>query len=401
MTIVPLEGADENALIEAVDRFRLEASARPPQAPLASHGPEQPSPVGDPPLRAAIVAASCEEAASKAEFLERNLARCSDSLPVLKAGAVAARHDAISSVGLLFPGQGSLPAAQLGALGEYVPEALALHREVGLPPPPLPRELTQLAIVASSLAALCALEDFGLAADFGLGHSLGELVALHWAGAYDRATLLEMARVRGRTMTRDAVPGGAMAAVLADGDKLSGLLVGEEATIACFNTPRRHVVSGSRGAVEAICRRAREQRIPAQRLEVTGAFHSPLMTPAVNTFAKGIAGLEIRAARCPVVSTVTGGRLEPDEEIRDLLVRQIESPVRFRQAMEVAAGADLLVEAGPGNVLSKLARELTETPVVSVRSDAEEGDFLHGIAALWACGVIERSAVGGLGSRRS
>jgi enediyne polyketide synthase len=400
MAIAPLVGEDENALIESLGRFRREASAWPPQRPLGSPNANESSPDNDLPLRAAIVAASYEEAASKAELLEGHLVRSPGSLPVLKPGMVAASRDAVSSVGLLFPGQGSPAATQLGALGEHVPTASALHREVGLPPPPLPPELTQLAIVASSLAVLCTLEDFNLTADFAIGHSLGELVALHWAGAYDRATLLKMTRMRGTAMTRDAMPGGAMAAILASEDRLSDLLSGGEATIACFNGPRQHVVSGTREAIEAICGRARDLRIPARRLEVTGAFHSPLMTPAMNAFARGVAALEIDSVRRPVVSTVTGGWLESSEDIRDLLVRQIESPVRFQQAIEIATGADLLIEAGPGNVLSGLARELTDTPVVSLRADGDEADYLRGVAALWACGVIG-SPWDGLRSRRS
>jgi enediyne polyketide synthase len=315
---------------------------------------------------------------------------------------VAARRDAISSIGLLFPGQGSPAKAQLGALGKLVPSALALHRGIGLPQSALPEELNQMAIVASSLAALRALELLGVEAGFCIGHSLGELVALHWAGAYDRDTLVKMTRVRGRVMTRDAAPHGAMAAVLVDIDELPDLLADEEVAIACFNTPRQHVVSGKQEAIEAICRRARGRRIPARRLKVTGAFHSPLMAPAGRAFAKEVAVFAIGSVQRPVASTVTGSWLRPSEDIRSLLVRQIDSPVHFWQAVKLAADADLLIEAGPGKVLSKLVRELIDTPIVSFPADGGEGDFLQGIATLWVCGAIRQmTTLGELCSRCS
>lgn len=386
--ILPLAAPDEDALMRKLAQLREQASSANPHAPAAflraASGSSAPLP-----LRAAVVATSCEEVASGAERLERRLLQFPRSLPCLSTGIVAARPDAVSSIGLLFPGQGSPVKGCLGPLGQHVPTAADVHRRVGLPRSELPKELTQLAIVASSIAALCALDSFGVEARFAIGHSLGELVALHWAGAYDRKTLLRLARLRGVAMTRDAAPNGAMVALRADESQLPALLAGGQAVVACFNTPRQHVVSGEAEAVEAVYRRARAQRVMASRLDVSGAFHSPLMATAAQTFGRRIEPLQIGPISRSVASTVTGSWIQPNEDIRALLVRQIDSPVRFAQAVEIAANADLLIEAGPGKVLSGLVRELTGTPVVSLSTDGDERSLHEGVAALWACGALK------------
>lgn len=247
-------------------------------------------------------------------------------------------------IGILFPGQGA-PV-----------RATAPH-------------LVQAAIVTASLSGLRALEQLGIEPAFAVGHSLGELSALHWAGAFDRRTVLELVEARGRAMSDEAVPAGAMASLVAPEPALRQLLAGRPLTVACDNSPTQRVVSGEPEPVEDCIAAARAAGVRAVRLRVGGAFHSPLMAVAAPAFEAALAAATIRPPRRPVVSTVTGDWLQGDEDLRELLLRQLTSPVRFRQAVErCRERADLLIEVGPGRTLSVLAGESTGLPTLPVEA---------------------------------
>lgn len=287
-------------------------------------------------------------------------------------------------IGFLFPGQGAPVRIEAGGIAERLPETAARFAAAALPASPaeVPDELVQLSVIASSLAALDALRALGVKARLALGHSLGELTALYWAGALDAAALLRLARVRGRAMTARAAARGAMATIEADDAALGGLLDGSGVVVACFNSPRQRVVSGEAEAVDAVVRRARERGLRAKRLRVVGAFHSPLMRPAAAAFERCLAGERLAPPGRAVISSVSGQALPRDADLRALLGEQILKPVRFAEAAQSAAGeVDLWIEAGPGKTLTGLIAETTGVPAVPLRVGQRSSAGLAAVAA--------------------
>jgi enediyne polyketide synthase len=270
-------------------------------------------------------------------------------------------------IGFVFPGQGSAVTLdggawrrRFGAVSDlYARADLPVHGDLGS------TAVAQPAIVTASLAGLHLLREFGIEAEIAVGHSLGELTALRWANAFDDDTLLRIAAARGRAMADLAGDAGAMASLATDHDEALSLLDGEPVAIAGLNARQHTVISGPAGAVAAIISRARERGVPATQLPVSHAFHSPMVAGAAPALAQTLAHQPIGRLRRAVVSTVTGARLGDAVDLRDLLIRQVTSPVRFAEAMvEAASGIDLWIEVGPGRVLSGLLPELIPAPAV-------------------------------------
>lgn len=348
------------------------------------------------PVRAALVATRPRDAERALATLDRWLAAApaSGRLHVGRGAALKLGGD-VPRVGLLLPGQGVGVRPHAGALADAFPEAAAAHAraELRCAGGTIPASEVQLAVVAASLAALAALRRLGVRPAFALGHSLGELTALHWAGAYDAAALLRLARARGEAMVGRARERGGMAAVVAEPALLAELLEGSGLTVACFNAPRRHVVSGGTVALGRFLARARAHEMEAVELEVTGAFHSSLMADAAAAFARTLDDVDLAPPRGCVISTVTGSWLPADADLRAHLRTQMLEPVRFLEAARLAARhADLLIEAGPGAALAHLMSEIDDTPVVSLRvGERSPARLLDVVAATWVCGLTPAS----------
>ena len=192
--------------------------------------------------------------------------------------------------------------------------------------------------------------------DLVAGHSLGELVALYAAGVFDAATGLELMHRRSELMANAG--GGAMTAVIGfDRSELETLVNDTEGVvIANDNSDAQVVLSGSPDAVNSIsdavsCKRA----IP---LAVSGAFHSPFMAEAADAFSDHLNDLSFKDARFPVLSNTDPSPSCDAEELMQRLRRQMITGVRWRETMAgmTSAGVETLVEIGPGNVLSGLAK---------------------------------------------
>ncbi|TDC42917.1 type I polyketide synthase [Micromonospora sp. KC213] len=337
----------------------------------------------DLPYRAAVVVASPEDA-------EHQLRRIADALDGGETrmfspdGRCFLNHtNGTGRVGYLFPGQGSGRGTSGGALRRRFPEVDRVYARAALPTSGdmVATAVAQPRIVTGSMAGLTALTELGLEAAVAVGHSLGELSALHWAGAMDEATLLRVAGVRGRTMAEHSAS-GTMASVAASAEVVTGLISGTPLVVAGYNGPTQTVVAGPVDAVDALCARARKDGLRANRIAVSHAFHSPLVAPAAAAFAGHLAGERFGAVGRSVVSTVTGDVLAPETDLAALLHRQITDPVLFAQAVEVAAkDIDLFVEVGPGRVLSGLAAEVTDVPAVALDTDDESLGGLLRVAA--------------------
>ncbi|MFF0430002.1 SDR family NAD(P)-dependent oxidoreductase [Streptomyces sp. NPDC004520] len=325
------------------------------------------------PHRAAVVASSPEDA-------ERRLTHLADLLESGETAYTAAdgrsflgRAAGRARVGFLFPGQGSGHGTGGGALRRRFPEAAEVFDRAALPTTGdmVATDVAQPRIATGSAAGLRVLDALRLEASVAVGHSLGELSALHWAGAFDEETLLEAARVRGRAMAEHSAS-GTMASLGAKPERVEELITGLDAVIAGYNGPEQTVVAGSTEDIEEVQRRADRSEITCTRLNVSHAFHSPLVADSAASFGAWLATADRGTVGGRVVSTVTGEELTPDTDLAALLSEQITGPVRFTQAVsEAARDVDLFVEVGPGRVLSGLAKATTGVPVVALNTDDE------------------------------
>jgi [acyl-carrier-protein] S-malonyltransferase len=268
---------------------------------------------------------------------------------------------------IVFPGQGSQTPEMRDLVAERRPDLLgAVAEVVGEDPFARAEESTrfaQPAIFCASLAGWGALGCPG--GDFMAGHSLGELGALVAAGALTEHDGLELVALRGRLMS-EADEGG-MVALMGRGaaERAGDLAQAHGLSVANDNSPQQVVLSGARAALPAVAAAAEELGLRAIELPVTGAFHSPLMAPAVPEFARALEGVPISAPRVPVLSAVTAA---PFEDVRGQLVQALTMPVRWRETMLALheLGAERFVEVGPGRVLTGLAkRTLREVELVN------------------------------------
>jgi enediyne polyketide synthase len=298
-------------------------------------------------------------------------------------------------IGYLFPGQGSGKHSDGGALRRRFETVRRLYR---LFPPPAGSDIVATAvaqprIVTSSMAGLRVLSELGVEATAAAGHSLGELTALHWGGAMDERTVFGLAAERGRVMAEASDGDGAMASVAAGPEEVRALLRGQPVVIAGFNGPGQTVISGPADAVERIRARAVERNLTATRISVSHAFHSPAVAPAATGLGAYLQGIPFVPLERRVVSTVTGHALDAEADLRELMVRQVTEPVRFSEALtRVAADADLLIEVGPGRVLSGLAAGIApDVPVVSLDTDGPSlAGLLSAVAAAYVRGAPVR-----------
>ena len=231
---------------------------------------------------------------------------------------------------------------------------------------------TQPALLAHSVAAWKVLADAGITVDGVAGHSLGEYSAAVAAGSLDLADALRTVRLRGRLM-QEAVPvgRGAMAAVIGlDGEEVAARCAeaagatGEVVVPANFNAPTQVVIAGTVAGVERageLCREAGARRVIP--LAVSAPFHSPLMAPAREGLAPALEALTFADPAVPLYRNVDAAPVTTGAELRQGLVRQVDSPVLWTQTVErmLADGFDTFIEVGAGNVLSGLVRRVDRT----------------------------------------
>jgi enediyne polyketide synthase len=330
------------------------------------------------PYRAAVVAADPEDAGRQLRGLLAMLDRPLPRLTVGPAGMLGQVTDP-GRIGYLFPGQGTGRVGGAGALRRRLSEVDALYDGLGPLPAGDPQDtaVAQPRIVTGTAAGLRALAALGIEAEVAVGHSLGELSALHWAGALDEAQLLRVAAARGAIIAERSTGGGAMAGVAAPARVVLELIGDLPVVVAGYNGPEQTVVSGPTGAVEELGRRARAAQLTSTVLAVSHAFHSSLVAPAGPAFRAWLSGETFASLGRRVISTITGAPLPDSADLAELLERQITAPVLFAQAVDLAAkDADLFIEVGAGRVVTGLAAASTDVPVVPLDTEA---DSLRGL----------------------
>jgi [acyl-carrier-protein] S-malonyltransferase len=276
---------------------------------------------------------------------------------------------------VLFPGQGSQYAGMADPWLEHPAGRTVIERasealgwdvaEQSRDEEALKRtDIVQPAVFACDVAAFEVLRADGVVFSAAAGHSLGEYAALVAAGSLVFEDAVRTLDVRAKAMqdASDQNP-GAMTALIGmspqDVHELCEIAGrGDVLQVANENGPRQVVVSGSLAAIERAEDLCRSRGWRSIRLKVAGAFHSPLMEPAVQPVREAISRLEFRTPEFPVVPNASGKATTQPLALRDLLSRHIASPVRWDATMRAMTelGMDWLVEAGPGDVLGKLAR---------------------------------------------
>lgn len=246
----------------------------------------------------------------------------------------------------------------------------------------------QLATFVLSMVVLDAVERLGVEPFVHAGHSLGEYSALVASGAVSFADGVRLVTERGNAMqaAAEAAP-GTMAAVLGLDDELVELACERSSAdvfVANFNAPGQVVIAGSAEGIESAGNLAHS--LGSKRvmpIKVGGAFHTPFMASARERLDKALADVEFRPPEQPVVANVDAAFHSGDTEWLRLLSEQLTSPVRWRQSLHALeeAGASLLLEIGPGSVLTGMAkRTVPGVACASVSTPAALDNLLEEIA---------------------
>lgn len=298
------------------------------------------------------------------------------------------------SLALLFAGQGAQKVGMGKSLYDGSPAARAIYDEADRilgwsltkvcfegPETELTQtKICQPALYVHGLAVLAALREKGRVPEVkvALGLSLGEVTALAAAEVFDFATGLKVVAERGRLMQLacEKSTGGMAAVIGEDRPKVEQLCAEFGIQAANFNAPGQIIVSGEKAKVEALVAAAKERGLKrVMSLNVAGAYHSRLMEPAREEFARYLTGVTFNAPKFTVFTNTTGQAVSEPAQIREALIKQVVSSVLWEDCMRsaVAAGATEFYECGPGGVLAGLAKRTDKAWVV--KSFAELADI--------------------------
>lgn len=226
---------------------------------------------------------------------------------------------------------------------------------------------TQPALFAVEYALAQLWLSWGIRPAVVLGHSLGEYVAACVAGVFTLEDALRLVAERGRLM--QATAAGAMAAVMADEAQVLAAIGAHHMTsqvaIAAINGPQNLVIAGERQAVATMCQALETQAIKTRKLNVSHAFHSPLMTPILAEFAQVAHGITYAPAQIPLISNLTGQLATADIATPDYWVRHIRQPVRFAESiitLRQLKQIETLLEIGPTPTLLSMASDRGQGP---------------------------------------
>ena len=345
---------------------------------------------------------------SALKMLEKNPGKTSWTAP---SGIAFGSGKRRGKLGALFPGQGSQYSGMLRDLACQFPgmlQALAEADEIFarehagnqrlsdfIYPHPVftdearqqqeqalkSTDIAQPALGAVSMGAFSVLDHFGVAAQAACGHSYGELLALCGAGRIEPAALHQLSNLRGRLMAGGNGSGerGAMLAVQADEKAVQDFLREEpgELVVANRNSPTQYVLSGPVEQIKRALARLSQRAVRSRMLQVSAAFHSPLVADARAPFAKALEKIAFDKGSMPVYANATGVEYPAAaKQAREVLASQIVRPVNFMEQVQAmhADGVRTFIEVGPGHVLCDLVQSiLSGREVETIALDASGG----------------------------
>ena len=283
----------------------------------------------------------------------------------------------MSKIAFVFPGQG----AQYTGMAHDFYERFPVSREVfekasrasGLDVAALCfeenenlniTEYTQIAMLTAEIAILRAVEESGIHSQVNAGLSLGEYAALAASGVMKEEDAFAIVRKRGILMQEAYPTGGAMSAVLGTDAQVIEKICEETdgiVSVANYNCPGQIVITGEEKAVaeasEAL-KAAGARRVI--HLNVSGPFHCELLREAGEKLGEDLAEVEIQPFTIPYVTNVTAQYVTEPEQVKELLVKQVSSSVRWQQCVEqmIRDGVDTFIEIGPGRTLTGFLKKI-------------------------------------------
>ncbi|MDF2474158.1 MAG: Malonyl CoA-acyl carrier protein transacylase [Anaerocolumna sp.] len=245
-------------------------------------------------------------------------------------------------------------------------------------------EYTQIAMVTTCMAILTQVNKLGIKPDVCAGLSLGEYAAMMASNVLSFEEGIRVVRERGMLMQNAVTPGlGAMAAVLGAETELIEKVCEETdgiVTIANYNCPGQIVISGEKAAVEQAAETLKSHGVKRViMLNVSGPFHSYMLKEAGEKLGSVLKTVKINDPAVPYVANVNGAYVETSDNIRDLLSKQVYSPVKWQQSVEtmIAAGVDTFIEIGPGKTLSAFVKKIDKNCKVANVEKAEDLEKLQ------------------------
>lgn len=225
-------------------------------------------------------------------------------------------------------------------------------------------EFTQIAMLTTEVAILKVIEEKGLIANVNAGLSLGEYGALVASKVITKEDAFKVIKARGKYMQDEYPEGGAMTAVIgADTTIIENACESAEGivSIANYNCPGQIVITGEKQAVDKATEILKSQGVKkCIPLKVSGPFHSALLKGAGEKLGKTLIDVEINAPEIPYVTNVTANLVNSKEEVKDLLEKQVSSPVKWYQSIEkmIEDGVDTFIEIGPGKTLTNFMKKI-------------------------------------------
>ena len=376
-------------------------------------------------VRAVIVAETVDDLHSRLASLVQVLKTAGNKIPPAPSGTLLGLANPQLRVGFLFPGQGSqfigmgrtlvqrmdwaadrrarwdVQFSALGASGLSGYIDLPVERadtpaiKAGWDAALRDTQVAQPAIVMTSLQWLQWLEQMGITPCAVAGHSLGEITAMVAAKLLSEAEALDIVRIRAEACAAEEVPDGGMLALNCDLETAQGLVSATVGyvVVANDNAPNQVIVAGDVAAITALADRAKGQGIMTSVLNVSKAFHTRHMAGAAEALSKVADRCgETRVAAVPFFSGVHGGLAAAEFDPFAYLVGQVTAPVHFRAAvMALAASCDILLEVGPGSVLTGFVKKIVapSVPVCVLEpgSDAIDSRFCTTIGQLFVAGA--------------